>query len=489
MNVFERLIAVVSPDAAAKRAHARWTLEQINGLTREYEAAKRGRRTDGWRTRSTSANTEIGPALGLLRDRSRDMVRNNPYAARSKDVWVANAVGKGIVPRAAQQAMDVFKRWSDACDADGRYDFYGLQGLVSGTEYEAGEVLVRFRTRRVSDGLPVPLQIQVLEPDHLDTAKTEDLRNGNIVIQGVEFDRLGRRAAYWLFPTHPGDATPFSRRSHTSKRVSANEVMHIFEARRPGQVRGVPTLAPVLLRLRDLDEYEDAELLRKKIEACFAAFVTQPEGPSKSPLTGTEKDAQGRLVESLEPGIIKYLKPGQEVTFGAPHAVGGHAEYHRVKAHEIAAGSRVTYQQMTGDMSQANYSSMRGGRLEFQAVLERYQRNVMIHQFCRPAWTAFNEMGIVAGALRETERPEWTAPKPKPVDPLKDAMSDLTRIRTGTETLLDAAAENGRDPATLLDDIAEVAGMIDKLGLVLDSDPRRVAKSGAAQPDLLKEDT
>ena len=228
-------------------------------------------------------------------------------------------------------------------------------------------------------------------------------------------------------------------------------------------------------------------MLRKKIEACFAAFVTQPEGPGTSPLTGAEKDDRGRLVESLEPGIVKYLKPGQEVTFGAPHAAGGHGEYHRVKTHEIAAGARVTYQQMTGDMSQANYSSMRGGRLEFQAVLERHQRNVMIHQFCRPVWSAFNEAGIAAGVLREIERTDWTAPKPRPVDPYKDAQADLIRVRTGSATLLDIAAENGRDPATLLNDIAGVAKIIDELGLVLDADPRRVAKSGAAHPDLLKE--
>ena len=70
---------------------------------------------------------------------------------------------------------------------------------------ESGEVLVRLRERRVEDGLPVPLQLQVLEADHLDSGKTEELRDGGFILQGIEFDALGRRRAYWLYPTHPGD--------------------------------------------------------------------------------------------------------------------------------------------------------------------------------------------------------------------------------------------------------------------------------------------
>ncbi len=485
MNIFEKIISAVLPSVALRRAQERWQIDQIKSLTREYDAGKRGRRTDGWHTKSSSPKTALGSSIALLRDRSRDMIRNNPYASRAKDVFVSNVVGAGIISRAEDETMDLFKRWSDVCDADARCDFYGLQKLVCGAEYESGEVLVYFRHRRPTDGLPVPLQIQILEADHIDTSKNEQLRNGNTIIHGIEFNRLGQRAAYWLFPTHPGDGLNLTSRGHKSHRVNADQILHIFEVKRPGQVRGVPALASVLLRLRDLDEYEDAELLRKKIEACFAAFVSQPEGPDISPLVTTAKDKNGLLVENLEPGIIKYLAPGQQVTFGAPQSSGGYGEFHQIKAHEIASGARVTYQQMTGDMSRANYSSMRGGRLEFQAVLDRYQRDVMIHQFCRPVWSKFCLMGIASGVLKKEIYPGWTTPKPKPVDPLKDALADLTRVRSGTASLFDVAAENGRDPKSLLEDIAAVAKKIDSLGLVLDSDPRKVAKSGAIHSENL----
>ncbi len=104
--------------------------------------------------------------------------------------------------------------------------------------------------------------------------KIGDLPNGGFIVQGVEFDPLGRRRAYWMFPVHPGEVAMFRRASLTSQPVPASSVLHLFDRLRPGQVRGVPWLAPVILKLRDLDEYDDAELVRKKIEACFAAFVT-----------------------------------------------------------------------------------------------------------------------------------------------------------------------------------------------------------------------
>ena len=166
----------------------------------------------GWIAAGTGANAEIAPALARLRDRSRDLVRNNPYAAKAVGALVSNMVGTGLLPRAragdAEVATLADRLWSEfsaTADADGLTDFAGLQALIVRSLVESGEVLVRLRERRVEDGLPVPLQLQVLEADHLDSLKTEELRDGGFVLQGIEFDRLGRRRAYWLYPTHPGD--------------------------------------------------------------------------------------------------------------------------------------------------------------------------------------------------------------------------------------------------------------------------------------------
>ena len=235
MNWLDRAIGAVAPGAGLRRARQR---QMIAVLARAYEGAKLGRRTEGWVAAGTGANAEIAPAIARLRDRSRDLVRNNPYAAKAVPALVSNMVGTGLLPRAraatpelAAQADRLWSEFAAAADADGLTDFAGLQALIVRSLVESGEVLVRLRERRVEDGLPVPLQLQVLEADHLDSAKTEELRDGGFVLQGIEFDALGRRRAYWLYPTHPGDG----RGALVSHRVPADRVLHLFERLRPGR--------------------------------------------------------------------------------------------------------------------------------------------------------------------------------------------------------------------------------------------------------------
>jgi lambda family phage portal protein len=361
MNWLDRAIGAVAPGAALRRARLR---QALGHLTRAYEGARTGRRTEGWVAAGTSANAEIGPALARLRERSRDLVRNNPYATKAVHALVSNLVGTGIVPRArssrqrlVKAADGLWQAFAETADADGLTDLYGLQALVARTLAESGEVLVRLRDRRVEDGLPVPLQLQLLEPDHLDTGKTGELADGGFVLQGVEFEPLGRRRAYWLFPVHPGEVASFARGRLASQRVEASRVLHLFERLRPGQVRGVPWFAPAIVKLRDLDEYDDAELVRKKIEACFAAFVTGDE--EAATLGASTIDAEGRRIERFEPGMIEYLPSGRDVRFATPSSSGGYAEYMRVQLHAIAAGVGLTYELLTGDLSQVNYSSTR----------------------------------------------------------------------------------------------------------------------------------
>ena len=81
----------------------------------------------------------------------------------------------------------------------------GRRALVVAGAFAAGGARARFRPRRIADGLVVPLQLQVIEADHLDHGKTTVLANGHQVKAGVEFDRIDRRVAYHLFRSHPGD--------------------------------------------------------------------------------------------------------------------------------------------------------------------------------------------------------------------------------------------------------------------------------------------
>jgi lambda family phage portal protein len=244
MNWLDRTIGVVAPATALRRARHRAAIAM---LARSYEGARLGRRTEGWVVAGSSANAEIGTALSRLRDRSRDLVRNNPYATKAVQAVVSNLVGTGILPRARSgdasinEAADMlWACFAESCDADQLTDFSGLQALIVRAMAESGECLVRLRERRLEDGLAVPLQLQLLEPDHLDTGKTGDLPGGGFIVQGVEFDPLGRRRAYWMFPVHPGEVAMFRRASLTSQPVPATSVLHLFDRLRPGRCAAHP---------------------------------------------------------------------------------------------------------------------------------------------------------------------------------------------------------------------------------------------------------
>src|SRR5580658_4790472 len=506
MNFVERAIGAVAPGVALKRLRNRVALEYASTLearaVREkfgYEGATAGRRVHGWYAPSTDANVELMGALIWLRNRSRDLVRNNPHASKALEELVGHTVGTGIIPQAKtgndklNQAID--NEWPyfvEQCDTPQRLDFYGMQALMLRSTAESGEGIVRYRPRLPQANLRVPLQLQLLEADFLDQTRTMGLINGH-VMEGVQFDEMGRRNAYWLFSYHPGGVLILNPRGGIiSQPVPAEQIMHIYRVLRPGQVRGVPWLAPSMMPFRDLDDYRDAEGVRKKIEACVAAFVIQAEGMSGSPLgvKGTDP-LMDQQVESFQPGMIEYLKPGQDVKFNNPTASGGYREYVMTESQRSAAGINMPYELMTGDLSQVNYSSYRAGMLSFRQTIEGYRWLTLIPMFGQPVRKRFIDTLILQGKIpgSAVDDPklnlyatQWTAPKFESVDPLKDTMADLKRIRMGVLTLSEAIAQNGYDPDQQLAEIARINAKLDKLEIILDCDPRNVTDRGQEQP-------
>lgn len=480
----DKAVAVFAPVTATKRALAR---QAFDGLARGYDGASKGRRTDGWRTTGTSADTEVGMASALLRDRMRDLVRNNPHAAKAVSVLVNNIIGAGIMPRAVSGNEELDKavnklwgQWSRQCDADGQLDFYGLQTLICREMVEAGEVLVRRRMRKASDGLNVPMQLQILEADFLDATRNGETAGKDRLVQGVQFDGIGRRKAYWIHESHPGDAFGAIQGGFQSKAISAADIVHVYEKQRV-QVRGVPWGAPVIRSLRDLDDYEVAEIVRKKTEACVTAIVFGDDETQQG-VAPAVTDADGKRVEQFEPGLIAYARGGKDIKFNQPAATGGYAEYKRASLHTVSAGFRVPYELLTGDLSQVNYSSIRAGLVEFRRMIDAVQWQMFIPMLCQPVWNWFTEAAWMAGHIPEPVVPvEWSPPKFEAVDPMKDAMADLLSIRSGTMTLAEAIARQGRNPDAVLAEIANMNAKLDAAGIVLDSDPRRVTKTGSAQ--------
>ncbi|RQZ24174.1 phage portal protein [Burkholderia sp. Bp9017] len=446
MNFFERMIASVSPEWGMHRMRARMALDAVRG----FDGAKRGPRAAGWRVGGASANAELAPALATLRNRSRDLIRNNGYIKHALNVKVANLVGTGIRAKFADKKLQkLWKRWIKQCDAAGLLDFNGIQAQCYRAMEESGEVYVRFRVRLAGDGLDVPLQLQVLESDYLDSTRTGPTDSGGFIITGIQFDAIGRRVGYWFFDRHPGEiaTVPRDMQSHF---VPASEVIHLFDAiKRPGAVRGFPEFATSIWKVRDLDEYQDAELVRKKIEACFAAFVKTNDDSFQAgrPTSLAGAGGDGPRVEALSPGMIEYLRANEEVQFAAPAASNGYEEHVRIELRAIAAGADLTYEQLTGDYSQVNFTSGRMGKMEFKRIMEQKQWLIVIPMLCERVASRFVTTAYLAGRTKLTDCDvTWTPERIEFIDPMREASGLIALIEARLKSRVQGIRELGDDP-------------------------------------------
>ena len=242
MRLFDRVRRRPSGGPAAMRAR--------------LEGAMSRRRLRGWNPPLENINALVASGGPRLLARSRELVVTNGYAANACEAFAANLVGDGIKPSSLIGDADLRDRvqrlwlaWTDEADADGLTDFYGLQAMVAREMFVAGECFVRLRPRRAEDGLPVPLQLQLLQSEMLPFEKTETALSGNRIRCGIEFDAIGRRVAYHFRRRHPGDSTDQGPVIPETVRVPAEDVLHIYRPIDAGQIRGLPHVAPAMVRL------------------------------------------------------------------------------------------------------------------------------------------------------------------------------------------------------------------------------------------------
>lgn len=488
----DRLISYFSPTAGLRRMRSRAAAEVV---ARHYEAAASGRRTAGWNRSQGDSNSVVLPALARVRAAARDLVRNNGDAEAAVTTIEDHVIGcygltakpkktTGVTTAQATKAKEAWDAWAGttACDVDGRKDFAGIQRLVMRTVVESGECLIRKRTRRPEDGLPIPLQLEVLDPDYLDTSKTVlKLQNGGRIVAGVEKNVLGQTVAYWLFPEHPGGAVAPA----ASRRIPAESVIHVFRQDRPQQVRGISWFAPVLLKFKDEDEFEDATLMKQKVAACLAVLTSDANGES-SPVgeakDGTDSTGEvAGLLDSLEPGMIGNLPAGRNITVVDPPTVREFTDFTRTTKRSIASGLGVSYEDFTGDYSAVNYSSARMSRLRHYARVEVWRWGMLVPQVCDPVWRwAMEALGIM-GLEAPPMQARWSAPPIPMLEPDKEGMAYSRLIRNGLMSLAEAHRERGYDPDEVFEELAEVNKVLDKLGLKLDCDPRNTTQAGMMQ--------
>lgn len=440
-----------------------------SNIKASYEGAGEGRRSASWDASDNGINSINTPALRNLRARSRAAVRNDPYAANAINKRVSNLIGTGITPRpkVKDEALrtllqELWDDWADESDADGLCDFYGQQALVARTVETAGECFVRLRPRGLDEGLVVPLQLQTLAPEFVPHDKFETTRDGNIIRAGIEFNPAGKRVAYWMYRSHPRDASSLNSGFNQLVRVPASQVLHIFEPLEPGQLRGVPRMSPVLKRLRSLDNYDDAVLFRQEVSNLFAGFITRPSQDMgqvpRDPVTGqliaTDRDGFTPMV-ALEPGTMQELGAGEEVEFSKPPDAGNnYPDFMRQQLMAAAAGTDTPYEILSGDMKGINDRALRVVLNEFRRRLEQLQFNVYIHQLCRPVRAAWLDMAVLAGVIelpdyasrrREFLRTRWVPQGWAYIQPVQDVQARMLEVNAGFASRSEMCLRTGYD--------------------------------------------
>jgi len=484
--VLEGLIRGISPTWALRRERARTRLELLErgrDSLRRYEGADRGRRTAGWLTIDGSPTSATRGSLHVLRARSRDLRRNNAWAKSAVEALVSDVVGTGVTPEFQHESdaelrrlKELWEEWGEttACDADGGETFYGLQAGVCEAMVEGGECLVRRRLRRPGDGLEVPLQLQALEGDYLDTFREIDVpgRGGARTVQGKVYNGFGRLEGYWLFRAHPGDL--FAPASSDSVFVPASEVQHVYRRERRGQVRGVPWGASVILRLHDLDAYEDNEALRMVVATSFSAFVKDMDADAsftEGVPAGGQPNALGQKMDMLQSGTVELLPPGKDIVFPQVPQNEGFDRYATVQLRAVARGYGLPYDRLTGDLSKVNFASGRMGWLGYQRDLERWRRFILIPHFCDPALRWWLEQAFVAGLVDDEGLDwQWIPPRREMIDPRTEVMANVAEVRAGFKSRSEVVQAYGGDPARTIEQLARDNERARELGLVLSTD-------------------
>lgn len=482
MNFIDKTIGFFSPSAGFKRVQDRARMLSMQGQVRRYEGAEEGRRNTGWSSRNNSSvNEEVNRDLKNLVSRSRELSTNNPYARKAPYTIANNVVGVGIIPvpivvskgkKAAtennqSQVQELVKAawisWGESleCDYDGDSNFYAIQWLAMKTIVVSGEVLL-IRKRVSSTVSKIGIQIKVIEGDFIDTNKYSYLDDdGGYTLYGVKFGKNGKRSGYWLFDRHPTDYNA------VSSFVPIEDVIHVYDLERAGQTRGVPSAASTIMKQRDLDDYEDAELLGKKAAACLPIFVTN----SSPEPAGNGLDER---IEKVEPGVINYLTPGETVTFATPPANNGFSEFTKTQHRGVANGYLITYEQLTGDLSNTNFSSARMGWLEFQRQVEYWQYLLIIPKLCDKVYKWFVEGLSVSESLNLDQisiRASWTAPRRQMIDPAKETNAKRTAMRSGLQSWEETVKQDGFNPDEVLAELTRDQKRFVDAGLMPDCTP------------------
>lgn len=502
MNYIDRMIAVFSPKEAIRRLQYRESLALLGG----YNGASRGRAAlQNWNPYGGDANSDIILDLPTLRARSRDLARNAPVGGSAINTVVSNVIGTGLSMQSNPDAKTLgwsdeqageWKRlveaewqlWANSheCDATRTMNFYGLQSVALRSMLESGDVLAI--TPSIKDRRPYQLAIQIVEADRL--CNDKNAQDSDKRISGITIDENGAAVSYDISKKHPGAMRVAGQDWITIQAYGKNgrkNVIHLFERKRPGQMRGVPYLAPVIEHLKQLSRYSDAELQAAVVSAAFAVFLKMDADAFSSVLN--EQSQQSYINRASDwdgkinmdsPGVAVNLAPGEEPIFpnlGRPNA--NFDPFFLAMLKQIGPALEIPFEILVKHFS-SSYSASRAALLDFWRIV-RVRRDFMATYFCEPIKNLWFEEAVALGRIpapgffadprlkQAYTRALWIGDGPGSIDPEKEINAAIKRINAGVSTLeKESAAYDGGDWEANINQRMKEKQMMDDAGLSID---------------------
>ena len=472
-NLIDKAIAVFAPRVAARRLQARMALALAGG----YHGARRDRPgLGGWNPLAGDANADILDDLPALRARARDLARNAPLAGSALNLQVTNVIGTGLSLQSQPDAGalglsdEEARAWSDAaerewrlwsesqdCDVTRTQNFFGLQSLAFRSALESGDSFGLMPMVK-RPGRPYSLTVQIVEADR--ACNPDWKTDTDKLAAGIELDGYGAPVAYHFCDKHPGAlgriaGAKWQRVTAFGTSTGRRNVIHLFDRRRPGQIRGVPCLAPVIEPLKQLQRYTDAELQAAVINAAFAVFVKMDADAFDTLFDDTGKSAylqsatawDGSIAEAGldKPGRAINLLPGESVenaSPGRPNAL--FDPFVQAIVRQVGATLEIPFEVLIKHYT-ASYSAARAALLDAWKLF-RGRRDWMASSFCQPIYEAFLDEAIATGRIsapgwfadparrKAWSGAAWIGDGPGSIDPVKEVDAAEKRVALGIST-------------------------------------------------------
>lgn len=470
-TIVDKAISWLSPEAGLKRWQARTRMALLGG----YTGARNNRRaTQTWNVASGSADNVSLEDLPVLRDRSRDLLRNAPLAIGAVNTVITNVIGTGLKPQShidreilrpylkTDEAMEaweskaerIFKMWAESrdCDLTRCQTFEEMQSLVMRSCLESGDVFV-LRKYKERAGNPFGTTLQVVEADRVDGPS---VGNDNI-IAGVEIDADGAPVAYHIANRHPDDndkgALSYARVPAFDE-CNHRQVLHVFTRTRPSLTRGIPYLAPVIESLKQLDRYTEAEIMAAVISSMFTIFVKTESEEGLAPMSplGEDKSPARPRDYKIAPGAILDLQPNEDIQIADPkrpnQAFDGFVQS---ILRQIGVALEIPFEILIKHFT-ASYSAAQAALVEAWKTFST-RRKWLAAQFCQPVWEMVITEAVAKGIL---DAPgffsdpfvraaylgtEWVGPPRGQIDQLKEIRAAAYRVNIGVSTLEEETAQ------------------------------------------------